>query len=254
MSDMVGRLVYSVRHPRQALRRLRSGQALPDRYTFEVEAVAQFGPEGNAQSYLDRQSIRRYLRWASAERPLRRAVEVGCGYGRVAMALAEFAEETIGVEREPHLVALAQAMFPQIRFIQQPSILRLPPLDDGSCDFVMAFTVLQHMVDEDCRTVLEEIKRVCRPGGFILLAEKERPGDETLNRTDRTQFLSTHRPVAIWEQWMAPCTLLEAVERPVHPLWRRNPGGLMFFGKPGAAAGGEGDRGAHAEEKARDSR
>jgi ubiquinone/menaquinone biosynthesis C-methylase UbiE len=107
--------------------------------------------------------------------------------------------------------------------------LRLPTIDDASCDFVMTFTVLQHMVDEDVRRVVDEIKRVTRPGGFVLLGEKVAPGNETECADDRTLFLSRHRPVPVYQEWMAPFTLRSVRPRPAPPAWARNSGALMFF-------------------------
>ncbi len=228
-ASVTRRLWYALRHPRQTVRAALRGGAL-GRFSFDVAAVAAVGPEGNVQNYLDRRSIRRFLVRAAAERPLERALDIGCGYGRVTMVLAEFARDVVAVEREPHLVDLARLLLPGIRFVQQNSILSIPGVADVSCEFVMTFTVLQHMVDEDCLAVLAEIKRVCRLGGFVLLGEKYKPGDETENTTDRTQFLSKHRPLHVWQEWMAPFRLVEATDRPMQPLWRgATAGGLMFF-------------------------
>lgn len=227
--NLLRRLLYAVRHPRQTVRAALRGDAV-GRYVFDKTAVAPLGPEGNVQSYLDCQSIRRFLARAAAMRPLEWALDIGCGYGRVTMVLAEFARNVIAVEREPRLVELARSLLPEIRFFRQDSILRLPGIEDGSCDFVMTFTVLQHMVDEDCLAVLAEIKRVCRLGGFVLLAEKYKPGDETASKTDRSQFLSKHRPLDVWQEWMKPLRLVEAMDRPMQPLWKgAAAGGLMFF-------------------------
>ena len=51
------------------------------------------------------------------------------------MTLTEFADEVIGVEREPHLVETARSLLPAIDFQQQDTILRLPTIDDDSIDF-----------------------------------------------------------------------------------------------------------------------
>lgn len=223
------RIKFVFRHPRRAYYSLIHGRGITPRFVYTVDNVAPQGPLGNLIAYLDRESIRQHLVEVSKEVRLHRALEVACGYGRVIMTLAEFAEEVIGIEREPALVETARSLLPDITFHQQDSILRLPTIDDASCDFVMTFTVLQHMVDEDVRRVIDEIKRVTRPGGFILLGEKVAPGNETERTDDRTLFLSRHRPVPVYQEWMAPFTLRSVRPRPAPPAWARNSGALMFF-------------------------
>lgn len=81
------RVLYAVQHPRQTVRAVLRGDPL-GRYVFDKAAVAPLGPEGNVQTYLDCQSIRRFLVHAAGKRPLERALDIGCGYGRVTMVLA----------------------------------------------------------------------------------------------------------------------------------------------------------------------
>lgn len=225
----MNRLTYAIRHPRRVLRSLREGKGFSTRYVFGVENVAPQGPMGNVMAYLDRRVIRECLTEVTRETKVRRAVEVGSGYGRLIMTLAEFADEVIGVEREPHLVATARSLLPDIDFRQQDSILSLTTLEDAAVDFAMTFTVLQHMVDEDVRAVLGELKRVVRPGGFVLLCEKVEPGNETERQDDRTLFLSRHRPVETYGGWMRPFATHSVRPRPAPASWNRNSGVAMLF-------------------------
>lgn len=220
---------FVVRHPRRAYYALRGGKRFDTRFVYSVDNVAPQGPMGNAISYHDQRCVREVLAEIAATRKIRRALEVGCGYGRVLLVLGEFADEVLAVEREPELAATAQRLVPEARVTQQRSIVELPGVADGSCDFVMTFTVLQHMIDEDVRRVLAEIKRVTAPGGFVLITEKVVPGDETEHHDDRTRFLSKHRPVATYEAWMAPFTLVSTRPRPAPAAWNRNSGTAMLF-------------------------
>jgi len=223
------RIAFVVRHPRRAFYQWRSGRPLGSRYVYDVARVAPQGPLGNVMAYLDRRVIRESLQEASRETKIRRALEVGAGYGRLIMTLTEFADEVIGVEREPHLVETARSLLPEIDFRQQDTILRLPTIDDGSIDFAMTFTVLQHMVDDDVRAVLAEIRRVVRPGGFVMVCEKVEPGDETERSDDPTLFVSKHRPVDVYAEWMRPFTLYSTRPRPAPASWNRNSGTAMLF-------------------------
>src|SRR5258708_5991729 len=128
------------------------------------------GPGANLRNYLEQRDIRRCLAAAAADRPIRRAIEGGCGYGPVAMVLAEFSPAVTGFERENTLVAEASRLLPAIEFVQVASLASLPRAS-GSCDFAMTFTVLQHMHDAEAGAVLAEVKRVA-DRGFVLLAEE----------------------------------------------------------------------------------
>jgi ubiquinone/menaquinone biosynthesis C-methylase UbiE len=229
MSSAMQALGYVIRHPRRALYNLRRGKGFSTRYVFDVENVAPQGPMGNVMAYLDRRIIRACLTDVTRETKVRRALEVGCGYGRLIMTLAEFADEVIGVEREPHLVATAKALLPDVQFRQQSSILSLPTVHDASVDFAMTFTVLQHMVDDDVRVVLAELRRVVRPGGFVLVCEKVEPGNETERQDDRTLYLSKHRPVDVYAEWMRPFAVHSVRPRPAPASWNRNSGVAMLF-------------------------
>ena len=225
----MNKLQFVLRHPRRAWHSLRQGKGLSTRFVFSVDNVAPQGPVGNAIAYYDRRVIRECLTEITREAKLTRALEVGCGYGRLIMTLSEFAPEVIGVEREQHLVATAKSLLPDIDFRQQDSILALPSIPDASIDFAMTFTVLQHMVDDDVRSVLGEIKRVIRPGGWVLLGEKIEPGNETDRSDDRTLYLSKHRPVDVYASWMRPFVLASTRPRPAPPAWNRNSGTVMLF-------------------------
>jgi SAM-dependent methyltransferase len=225
----VNKLAFVLRHPRRAWNSVRQGKGLSTRFVFSVDNVAPQGPVGNAIAYYDRRVIRECLAEITRDAKLGRALEVGCGYGRLIMVLSEFASEVIGVEREPHLVATARSLFPDIDVRQQDSILRIPSVADGSLDFAMTFTVLQHMVDDDVRVVLDELKRVIRPGGWVLLGEKVQPGNETDRTDDRTLYLSKHRPVEMYAGWMRPFVLASTRPRPAPPAWNRNSGTVMLF-------------------------
>src|SRR5205085_8464334 len=92
------------------------------------------------------------------------------GYGRLTVVLSEFAPEVTGFEREKSLVLEARRLRPSIEFVEVDSLARLPRASE-SCDFLMSFTVLQHMHDAEAESILAEIKRIAG-GGFVLLVEE----------------------------------------------------------------------------------
>ena len=80
------------------------------------------GPASIVRNYLEQRDVRRCLTAAAAERPIRRAIDVGCGYGRLTMVLSEFAPAVTGFERESGLVAEARRLLPAIEFVEVASL------------------------------------------------------------------------------------------------------------------------------------
>jgi SAM-dependent methyltransferase len=100
----------------------------------------------------------------------RLAVEIGCGLGRICLALAERFEHVVGVDVSPEMVERARRLAPHPRIafhIGDGSTL--DEVNDGSADLVLSFTVFQHIprvavIDGYIR----ESTRVLRPGGLLV--------------------------------------------------------------------------------------
>jgi SAM-dependent methyltransferase len=89
--------------------------------------------------------------------PARRALELGCGEGRVARALAEHGYRIVGVDTSQGAVAAAEGVE---ALVADAADL---PFEDGAFDLVYAFMSLLDVDDLD-RTVAEAA-RVLEPGG-----------------------------------------------------------------------------------------
>lgn len=120
-----------------------------------------------------------------------RVADVGCGPGRFVRELSnQFAEATfVGIDPSPAMLA---ELPPGIER-RQGSLLRIPA-GDGEFDGVFAVESLEHSLLPE--RAVDELCRVVRPGGKILVIDKHRG----------RQPLSLHQP---WEQWFLP----ETVER-----------------------------------------
>jgi SAM-dependent methyltransferase len=198
------------------------------RFVWSSYATADAtGPAFNVRTYQERRQVRDILRGISAKRPLRRAAEIGCGYGRLTMVLLEFCSEAVGFEREPHLVAIARELLPDATFRTVNSLDRLNS-PDGHFDFAFTFTVLQHLDERGAAGAVAEIKRIVAPGGYVLLVEKTNPSQTVPPRRDG--FVSIGRPVDVYERWMAPWTLAAVVPRRVEPTYAvKEVGSYMLF-------------------------
>jgi len=199
-----------------------------DRHVWTISEVADtIGPGANLRNYLEQRDVRRCLEAARKLRPITRAFDVGCGYGRLTMVLMEVAGAVAGFEREASFVDEARRLLPGAAFHHVETLERLPAAA-GSCDFAMTFTVLQHMRDPEARAVLEEVKRVAQ-GGIVLLTEET---DLALadGITDGGTGVTVGRSEDTYAAWMAPFTEVLRFRRQIEPGYpRSNVGSYMMF-------------------------
>ena len=201
------------------------------RMSWTVTAVSDAdGPAANVRNYLERQKLRDVLAKIAVAGRLRRACEVGCGYGRLIMVLQEFADEVTGFEREGHLLEIARSLLPDIRFVRVPALTEIEDL--AEYDFAMTFTVLQHLVDAEARAVCHTLQQLA-PGGYVLCAEKTEAISVTENTDDGRHFISRARTVAMYQEMMAPFQLVATTELVVEPTYHNpHPGTCMLFASP----------------------
>ncbi len=103
--------------------------------------------------------------------PARRAlaVEIGAGLGRNCAALAAHFDQVVGIDIAPEMIRQASELVTdeRVRFVLGEGV-DLSVIADASADFVLSFTVFQHIPD---RSVIEayvaEAGRVLRPGGVF---------------------------------------------------------------------------------------
>jgi ubiquinone/menaquinone biosynthesis C-methylase UbiE len=98
-------------------------------------------------------------------------VDVGCGSGRLAVALRRFLKgKYVGTDilDEALIYAREKAGRPDWDFIEtyQPVI----PITEHQADMVCFFSVFTHLLDEDIFRFLAEAKRVMKPGGKIVFS------------------------------------------------------------------------------------
>lgn len=203
------------------------------RMIWDIGSVSDVaGPVDNVRNYIERRNLRSILKELSAIHPIKSTCEVGCGYGRITMVLKEFADHVVGFEREPHLATLAQSLLPEIEICRCDSLDQISKMGKGPFDFIMTWTVLQHLTDDFCLKVIEEIKKLA-PNGYVLLTEKNDAIRVTENNKDDRCFISRARPVEVYKEWMKPFVLVKATERILEPGYPNpKPGACMLFKSP----------------------
>ena len=99
-----------------------------------------------------------------------RALDFGCGVGRLTQALCERFDSVVGVDIAPAMVELARRYNRFGRrceyMVNDRDDLSLFP--DRSFDFVFSLIVLQHMKPKYSMRYVEEFLRITAPGGIIV--------------------------------------------------------------------------------------
>lgn len=120
-----------------------------------------------------------------------RALDLGCGLGRITRALARRFDEVVAVDVSAEMVRRAEELHPAVEL---PNVsfhatdgVHLP-LEDESVDFVFSYEVFQHLPSRDVMNAnLLEVARVLRPEGLALIHVHRAPGAAAywLERTKR---------------------------------------------------------------------
>jgi 2-polyprenyl-3-methyl-5-hydroxy-6-metoxy-1,4-benzoquinol methylase len=111
--------------------------------------------------------IRRLHAGASIS-PSMTLLEYGCGTGRIARPLAGYFRTVVGYDPVIECVELARKECA----VPQPNLFYTNVSDDlqtASFDVVASINVLEHLVEEDQRRLLDIVKRVAKPKAPILL-------------------------------------------------------------------------------------
>ena len=103
-------------------------------------------------------------------RQRRRALDFGCGIGRLTVALADYYDEVVGVDIANSMVEQARQRNPapdRIRYEHNtnPDLRKFP---SGGFDFVCSWIVLQHMPPSLIKAYIAELVRLVAPGGLLV--------------------------------------------------------------------------------------
>jgi len=108
----------------------------------------------------------------------RRALDFGCGPGRLTQALAAYFEQVDGVDISPSMIALAERLNQRSDrchyHLNESDDLRR--FEDETFDFVYSSITLQHVGPANARSYLKEFIRVLVPGGVLVF---QLPGRQT---------------------------------------------------------------------------
>ncbi len=139
--------------------------------TSSTPTGERFDPPFMHGHLIEAEHYARYA-WAAQFAAGRRVLDGACGmaYGS-AMLAAAGASEVVGVDLDAEVIAkVSAAAAAQTRF--EVADLRKLPFGDDEFDLVVSFETIEHVPDPE--TVLDELARVLRPGGLLLVSTPNR--------------------------------------------------------------------------------
>lgn len=104
----------------------------------------------------------------AGRRHFRRALDFGCGLGRLTRPLAGYADRVVGIDISPTMVRRATELGPppQVTFLHSDQA-DLRRFAEASFDLICSRLVLQHMTPRHAKCYLAELMRVLAPGGVL---------------------------------------------------------------------------------------
>lgn len=110
-------------------------------------------------------------------------VDVGSGTGTFALALKQRRPDAqvIGVDGDEEILAVAQAKPGADSIEWREGLAQELPVPAQSADVVTTSLVLHHLLPEDKRKALAEMKRILKPGGRLHVADWGAPSDPLMS-------------------------------------------------------------------------
>ncbi len=150
----------------------------------QFDRIWESVPEGAVPERFDRR--RAFL--LAGVRPGERVLDLGCGEGAFSGVLAAAGARPVGVEVAAEPLRRARRLLPEVEF-RLAAEDRLPFAAAGF-DVVWAGEVLEHVADGV--GLLDEVRRVLRPGGRLLISTPDHPRRLVLGLALRRRAFERH--------------------------------------------------------------
>jgi SAM-dependent methyltransferase len=156
------------------------------------DAIAAWWDDQQATSTAGLAYVRRAAR-LSANR--RRALDVGCGSGRLIAVLAAAGYQVVGIDVSPGMLALARERHPSSHFILGDVCTWAPP---ERYDLVVAWDSIFHVPHAEQQAVVGKLCGALAPGGVVLFTARGTDG------RSRGRWAGRPSPPVPWT-WRSTC-------------------------------------------------
>jgi ubiquinone/menaquinone biosynthesis C-methylase UbiE len=99
----------------------------------------------------------------------KRVLELGCGNGKTAAALLRAAGEVVAIDFSRRGLEACRRTLPDPNLLLVEADVRHLPFAEAAFDQVVAFHVLGHLLENERQAMVEEVRRVLRPGGVLMV-------------------------------------------------------------------------------------
>ncbi|WP_052374306.1 methyltransferase domain-containing protein [Methanobacterium sp. SMA-27] len=110
-----------------------------------------------------------YLETLNKQISTKKAVDFGCGVGRLTQPLTNFFDKVYGIDISPTMIKLANELFPEDKcefVLNEKDNLEL--FENNSMDFVYSNITLLHMEPKYSKKYIKEFLRILEPGGISI--------------------------------------------------------------------------------------
>jgi SAM-dependent methyltransferase len=150
------------------------------RENLTPEALDEFYASG--RDFIDQ--LVKDLAWLTGKAPSGRALDFGCGVGRLAEGMTRYAQQVTGYDISPGMLDLARQRGGRANYVDA--------LPDGPFDWINSFIVLQHIAPERGEAIIADLLARLAPEGVVSLqvtvwrdARHEPPPADALRRLVR---------------------------------------------------------------------
>ena len=150
-------------------------------------------PEFQRSGWYEHMLLRYFLAMEAARG--RRVLDSCCGLGWGSHLIASVASEVVGIDLDPEAVEFCQRTWgDENASYVTGSVLELPFAND-EFDVVLCMEAIEHFSRSDGRRYLQELFRVCRPGGRIFgssgFTENRQQAEELCAKNEHHLFIYT---------------------------------------------------------------
>jgi demethylmenaquinone methyltransferase/2-methoxy-6-polyprenyl-1,4-benzoquinol methylase len=107
-------------------------------------------------------------------------LDLGCGTGALTLRAAQKGAKVKGIDINPQMLEIAQKQVIKKNLLQninlcEMGVVELETEKSDSYDMVMSGLCFSELSEDELIFTLKEVKRILKPGGFLLVADEVRP-------------------------------------------------------------------------------